>query len=135
MCDNRNAAGTIVHVHEQTHWHSKSICIHSCLWYALSLVVQAYPHGVVCVLCRAAECVVCAHPQLPLDICKLLGIAALEDIACEMLDERAPSEPLQYQATIQVRHQACGIVQTLDQSMKCLPRDGSQQKSGIRHGL
>lgn len=47
----------------------------------------------------------CAHPQLPQDICKLLGIAALEDIASETLDER---EPLQYQATIQVRHQACG---------------------------
>ena len=43
----------------------------------------------------------CAHPQLPLDICKLLGIAALEDIAYETLDKR---EPLQYQATIQVRH-------------------------------
>ncbi|BDA44284.1 probable Sacsin [Coccomyxa sp. Obi] len=62
---------------------------------------SACVHTLTCpphLLSRAAECVVCAHPQLPIDICKLLGIAALEDIACETLDER---EPLQYQATIQ----------------------------------
>ena len=53
-------------------------------------------------ICRAAECVVCVHPQLPLDICRLLGIAALEDIAYESLDEK---EPLQYCDTMQVRHQ------------------------------
>lgn len=42
----------------------------------------------------------CAHPQLPLDMCQLLGTAALEDIACETLDER---EPLHFLAAIQVQ--------------------------------
>ncbi len=73
-------------------------------------------------LCRAAECVVCAHPQLPLDICQLLGITALEDIAFESLNE---AEPLQYQNIIQVRHLTSIVVFCLgkaDQLQLCGPR-------------
>ena len=72
--------------------------------------------------CRAAECVVCAHPQLPLDICQLLGITALEDIAYENLNE---AEPLQYQNIIQVRHLTNIVVFCLgkaNQLQLCGPR-------------
>lgn len=58
----------------------------------------------------------CVHPQLPLDICRLLGIAALEDIAYESLDER---EPLQYCDTIQVRYQARTLAIKRERAITC----------------
>ncbi len=40
-----------------------------------------------------------AHPQLPKDICALLGIAGLEDAVFEVLDQ---SEPLEFTDSLQV---------------------------------
>ena len=40
-----------------------------------------------------------AHPQLPADICALLGIVGLEDAVFEVLDR---SEPLEFRDSLQV---------------------------------
>lgn len=49
--------------------------------------------------CRAGHAATFAHPQLPKDICALLGIVGLEDAVFEVLDQ---SEPLEFVDSLQV---------------------------------
>ena len=40
--------------------------------------------------CRAAASVVCVHPQLPEDVCRMLGIPPLQEVVSEMADGKQP---------------------------------------------
>ncbi len=43
-----------------------------------------------CNCCRAAASVVCVHPQLPEDVCRLLGIPPLQEVVSETVDVKQP---------------------------------------------
>ena len=40
--------------------------------------------------CRAAASLVCVHPQLPEDVCRMLGIPPLQEIVSETVDGKQP---------------------------------------------
>ena len=43
-----------------------------------------------CGCCRAAASLVCVHPQLPEDVCRLLGIPPLQEVVSETVDVKQP---------------------------------------------
>ncbi len=45
-----------------------------------------------CGCCRAAASLVCVHPQLPEDVCRLLGIPPLQEVVSETVDVKQPLE-------------------------------------------
>ena len=52
-----------------------------------------------CGCCRAAASLVCVHPQLPEDVCRLLGIPPLQEVVSETVDVK---QPLEYVDTLDV---------------------------------
>ena len=48
---------------------------------------------------RAAASVVCVHPQLPEEVCRLLGIPPLQEVVSETVDVK---QPLVYVDTLDV---------------------------------
>ena len=54
--------------------------------------------------CRAAASVVCVHPQLPEDVCRMLGIPPLQEVVSETVDTRQPLVYLDALAVISGSH-------------------------------
>ena len=42
------------------------------------------------ILCRLGGSVVCVHPQLSAEMCRMLGIPSLQDVVSETLDVKQP---------------------------------------------
>ena len=67
---------------------------------AWGMILTVCHHG----CCRAAASMVCVHPQLPEDVCRMLGIPPLQDIVSETVDA---GQPLVYLDALEV---TCGSI-------------------------